>query len=473
MLSVIIPARNESYLQKTIGSILESAEGEIEIVAVLDGYWPDPPIIDDPRVKLIHHTESIGQRGAINEAVKIARGKYILKTDAHSMFDKGFDVKLAADCEYDWTVIPRMYNLDDQNWRPKFHKCTDYMYIGCGEGRELRSEYYGSRQPKNDIEIDDVMTGQGACWFMHKDRFWELGGMDEGHGGWGQMGVEVALKAWLSGGSLKVNKKTWFSHWFRGGHGPGFPYPITGRLVEQARDYSRDLWLNNKWSLQKRPFKWIIDKFNPPGWEGVLLKEDEVAELNTRFRKHIHERRRDPKWRGVTVIKQPTDLVLYQQAIWDRKPDFIIDVGTAFGGSALMFADYLDMVGKGTVISIDVRARSKPEHPRIKYLTGSSTSADILKAVKDIVGDGSVMVVLDSDHSRVHVKWELHRYSKIVTSGQYLVIEDCYGRHGKLTGPGEARDWFLRTSAGKGFVWEHPDEQFIVGFSRGGWLRKK
>ena len=268
MLSVIIPARNEAYLERTIRNILTNAEGDIEIIAILDGYLPEPPIeMNDDRVIFHHFPEAIGQRQAVNYGAKVAKGKYIMKLDAHCAVDKGFDVKLAADCDYDWTVIPRMYNLDIETFEPKLHKRTDYMYIGMTEGRELRAEYYGSRQPKNDKLIDDTMCNMGPGWFMHKDRFWELGGMDEGHGGWGQMGVEVSLKAWLSGGALKVNKNTWFAHWFRGGGGPGFPYKITGNAVERARRYSRDLWLNDKWPLAKRKLKWLVDKFNPPGWE--------------------------------------------------------------------------------------------------------------------------------------------------------------------------------------------------------------
>lgn len=281
--SVLIPARDEIYLKQTIDDVLAKSRGEIEVIAVLDGYWPDPVIPDDPRVTLIHHTKAIGQRQSVNEAARVAKGQYILKTDAHSMFDEGFDVKLAEDCEYDWTVIPRMYNLDVEKWEPKKRKVTDYMFIRSPKAkdkpfrhyyydgpcsRETPEEYRFHKQwKKNRPEIDDVMTGQGACFFMHKDRFWELGGMDEAHGQWGQMGVEVALKAWLSGGSLKVNKKTWFSHWFRGGGGPGFPWPQSGRAQERARKYSQDLWLNNKWPLQKRPISWLVDKFAPvPTW---------------------------------------------------------------------------------------------------------------------------------------------------------------------------------------------------------------
>jgi len=291
MLSVIIPARNEVYLERTIRSVLDAAEGDIEVIAILDGYIPDPQIdMKDNRVIFVHYPESIGQRQAINEGARRAKGEYIMKLDAHCNVDKGFDVKLAQDCEYEWTVIPRMYNLNHETWEPKLHKRTDYMYIGCDEGRMLRAEYYNGKQPKNDKVIDDIMCCMGPCFFMHKDRFWELGGMDEEHGGWGQMGVELACKAWLSGGELKVNKNTWFAHWFRGGGGPGFPYPISGRDQEKARKYSRDLWMNDKWPMQRRGFQWLIDKFNPPGWDKVILnigsgtdrKEDGIINIDIR-----------------------------------------------------------------------------------------------------------------------------------------------------------------------------------------------
>lgn len=273
MVSVIIPSRNEKYLEPTIRNVLENAEGEIEVIAILDGWDYDPEIkIDDDRVIFITHKENIGQRHSINEAARMAKGKYIMKLDAHCAVDKGFDIKLVVDCEYNWTVIPRMYNLDISNFTPKLHKRTDYMYISSMKAdKPFRARYYGSKQPKNDIMIDDTMCCMGPCFFMHKERFWELGGCDEGHGGWGQQGVEVSCKAWLSGGALKVNKNTWFAHWFRGGsydevYSPGFPYKASGRAQQFARKYSQDLWLNNKWDKQIREFQWMLDKFDPPGW---------------------------------------------------------------------------------------------------------------------------------------------------------------------------------------------------------------
>lgn len=278
MLSVIIPARNEVYLEKTIRNILENAEGEIEIIVELDGWLPDPRInIGDERVVFIHHKEAIGQRACINDGARRAKGKYIMKLDAHCAVAKGFDVILARDCKYEWTLVPRMYNLDIDTWKPKLHKRTDYMYISSPDAEKpFRAQYYGSRQPRNDIMIDETMCCMGPGWFMHKERFWEQGGCDEGHeGGWGQQGIEVACKAWLSGGALMVDKNTWFAHWFRGGtynehYSPGFPWPASGRTQERVREYSRNLWLNDKWDKAVRPFQWLVDKFDPPGWDNSI-----------------------------------------------------------------------------------------------------------------------------------------------------------------------------------------------------------
>lgn len=286
MLSVIIPAKNEIYLQRTIENILANAEGEIEIIVELDGWLPDPQIvIDDSRVIFYHHETGIGQRACINHGAREAKGKFIMKLDAHCAVGPGFDVILARDCEKDWTVVPRMYNLDHVTWLPKLHKLTDYMYIGCGEGRLLRAEYYGNHQPKSHKMIDETMACMGPGWFMHKERFFEQGGCDEGHeGGWGQQGVEVSCKAWLSGGALMVDKNTWFAHWFRGGGGPGFPYKISGNTIERVRKYSRDLWLNDKWEKQTRKFQWLLDKFNPPGWKEDPMESIDIIKRNIRNR---------------------------------------------------------------------------------------------------------------------------------------------------------------------------------------------
>jgi glycosyltransferase involved in cell wall biosynthesis len=283
MVSILIPAREEKYLEQTIRNVLANSEGEIEILVALDGYLPNPPFdVKDNRVIFYPFEKPIGQRASINFLARQAKGKFIMKLDAHCAVDKGFDIKLSADCEYDWTVIPRMYNLDFKTWLPKDKedfttavrrgKLHDYISMGMNEKNELRTLYYPHdvnkklHHERKDILIDDTLSCMGCCFFMHKDRFFEQGGCDENHeGGWGQQAIEVACKAWLSGGSLKVNKKTWFAHWFRGDI--GFPYQISGNQIDRVRAYSTDLWLNDKWDKATRKFQWLLDKFDPPNWK--------------------------------------------------------------------------------------------------------------------------------------------------------------------------------------------------------------
>jgi glycosyltransferase involved in cell wall biosynthesis len=295
-LSILIPARNEQFLAQTIENILINIKGDTEVIAILDGAWADPQIPDDKRVTLVYHPESIGQRAATNEAARLARGKYIMKCDAHCSFNRGFDVELTQECEDDWTVVPRMYNLHAFNW--VCQKCGHETYQGpkrCEECKStdvvmdilwkrrksrrtdfakfdsvLRFGYWRAyeKRPEAQGDIADVMCCVGACWMMPKARYWELGGVDEGHGSWGQMGVEIACKSWLSGGRQVVNKRTWFAHMFRTQKGFGFPYPISRGDQDRAREYSRWLWQGGNWDKAIHPLSWLVDKFAPvPGWE--------------------------------------------------------------------------------------------------------------------------------------------------------------------------------------------------------------
>jgi cephalosporin hydroxylase len=369
-----------------------------------------------------------------------------------------------------------MYNLDIETWQPKTHKRTEYMYIGFNEKDELRTLYYEGAEWKRwhsrpDL-IDETMSCMGPGWFLSLDDFWKQGGCDENHGGWGQQGVEVSLKAWLSGGKLLVNKKTWFAHWFRSGDG-GFPYPIKGSDIVKARDYSKDLWTGDKWPGQTRKLEWLIEKFDPPGWEKTVDIEKQM-EINALLYQHIHRESREPTYRGVKIIKMPTDLALYHEVIWQTRPKWIVEAGTKYGGSALYFQDQLDLIGEGgKVITIDIRPAVENPDPRITYITSNSIDRSIVERVRGMVGGDPVMVVLDSAHTRKHVKWELYLYSDLVTPGKYLVVEDCYSRQSRLYGPGEARDWFLRTRKGKQFEQTHLDRRFLAGVCIGGWLRRK
>jgi len=73
--SIIIPARNERFLPQTVADLLAKAQGDVEVIAVLDGYWPDPALPNDPRLKILHRGKALGMRPAINAAVQMATGQ--------------------------------------------------------------------------------------------------------------------------------------------------------------------------------------------------------------------------------------------------------------------------------------------------------------------------------------------------------------------------------------------------------------
>jgi len=132
------------------------------------------------------------------------------------------------------------------------------------------------------------------------------------------------------------------------------------------------------------------------------------------------------KFLGVATQKCPLDLFVYQEILYETKPDLIIEAGTANGGGALYLASICDLMGHGEVLTIDITDLGNlPVHKRISYLFGSSTSEEIIKKVEErIQGKNRVMVILDSDHSKNHVLQELRLYHRYVTSGCYLIVED-------------------------------------------------
>ena len=130
-------------------------------------------------------------------------------------------------------------------------------------------------------------------------------------------------------------------------------------------------------------------------------------------------------WMGVPTRKLPLDLWIYQEIIAELRPSLIVETGTRFGGSALFFAHLCDLLGHGSVVTIDIDADAQPEHSRVTYLAGSSTDPAIVDQVCGMLpAKGHVLVVLDSDHRQRHVAAEIAAYADMVTVGSYLIVED-------------------------------------------------
>jgi cephalosporin hydroxylase len=138
-------------------------------------------------------------------------------------------------------------------------------------------------------------------------------------------------------------------------------------------------------------------------------------------------------WFGIPMIQLPEDMLRYQEAVFQLKPDVIIETGIAHGGSAIFSASLCKLMDKGRVIAIDIEIRPQnrlrlEQHPLAPYITlieGSSTAPEVVNKVRSLISPGeTVLVVLDSDHSFAHVAAELEAYAPFVTQGSWIIATD-------------------------------------------------
>ncbi|MGH3031631.1 MAG: CmcI family methyltransferase [Gaiellaceae bacterium] len=183
-------------------------------------------------------------------------------------------------------------------------------------------------------------------------------------------------------------------------------------------------------------------------------------------------------WLGYSAEKCPLDLWIYQEILFETRPDVVIETGTAAGGSALFLATIFDVLGSGIVVTIDIdEVPSRPVHPRVEYVVGSSTEETTVERVRTFVRPGlGVMAILDSDHSKDHVLGELRHYGELVTPGKYLVVEDTNVNGHPVRpdfgpGPMEAVEEFLAEN--EAFEIDPEREKFFMTFNPGGYLIRR
>ena len=196
-------------------------------------------------------------------------------------------------------------------------------------------------------------------------------------------------------------------------------------------------------------------------------------------------------WLGVPMIQCPQDVVALQEIIWRTQPDVIIETGVAYGGSLILSASILRLLGNnGKVIGVDIEI--KPENrsvieshflsSQIVLVEGSSIDSAIIDRVKTHIPHGArVMVILDSDHTHAHVRAELDLYAPLVTKDCYLVVMDSVvedlpaelfaGKHwGKGNNPKTALHDFL-TSTDRFEIDTIIDGKLVMTVAPDGFLR--
>lgn len=138
-------------------------------------------------------------------------------------------------------------------------------------------------------------------------------------------------------------------------------------------------------------------------------------------------------WFGRPLIQLPEDVLRIQEVLWRVKPDVIIETGVAHGGSLVFYASLCEAMGRGRVVGIDIEIRpanrkaieTHPLAKRITLLEGSSTAPEIVARARGLVKAGETcLVILDSCHTKAHVRAELEAYHPLVTTGSYIVATD-------------------------------------------------
>lgn len=180
---------------------------------------------------------------------------------------------------------------------------------------------------------------------------------------------------------------------------------------------------------------------------------------------------------GIPCQRNPMDFWIYQEIICALKPDVIIEIGNLRGGSTLSLAHLCDHLGQGRVLAVDVNHalvyQEARNHPRITWVTGDACGVfDEIAAMCG--GAATVLVIEDSSHEYRNTLNILEKYSRLVTVGSYLIVEDSICHHGLDEGPDpgpyEAITAFMEHNPR--FSIERDKESLLITWNPKGYLKR-
>lgn len=264
-LSVLIPSKNEPYLERTVQDVLTKSKSRVEILVYKDT------------------GKENGLRRGINELAKSAKGEFLMKLDAHCMVDEDFDLKLLAAHQPNWVQVPRRKRLNAERWEvindgrePVDYEAVIFSNLLENGGR-LQSKGFIWAAPwdeltreRTHISLDDTPHFQGSCWFMAKEWFTKCGFMGTAYGGFAQEPEEIIFTTLKNGGEVKVNKTTWYAHLYKDKEAREL-FEFDGEDLLKGYAHSYNLWVRDN----RKIFETLIDSFPlmptfPPNWKQIL-----------------------------------------------------------------------------------------------------------------------------------------------------------------------------------------------------------
>lgn len=223
-------------------------------------------------------------------------------------------------------------------------------------------------------------------------------------------------------------------------------------------------------------------KINKVGLDDVLDIYNKKYSMTLREWLIFHQKNivfENCNWMGVRCLKNPLDTWIYQELIYTINPDIIIEIGSYEGGTTLFFANILDIIGKGRVISIDIdRSNFKAKHDRIIVVDGDSASQEVFSKVTELCKDKKILIIHDGAHDKEHVLKDLTLYSTLVSVGSYLIVEDTIidlfeygdGLGTPYEGPLSAITEFVKTN--NNYVIDDDCERYLLTYNQRGFLKR-
>lgn len=281
-ITCIVPGRNEPFFVPTVKDLLGHAEGDLEVIAVHEGYWQHG-MPDDPRLKHLHHGKAQGMRPAINHAVAMSTGEYLLKCDAHTLWPQGFDTVLKSDyLEDNWILTPRRYPLDAEKWcietgNPKYPVDYEFLAYGMANPSDPTCGFHGTewrarREQRKDILLDVDMSSQGSAWFMkrsHWDKTIQRMSVEKFGCFYGES-QEIGLATQLRGGAMMRTKNTYYAHLRKGSkYGRGYALGPNGH--RRGAGLMLRMCMLDEWPGQTKKLIDVLKPFAPvPTWPADL-----------------------------------------------------------------------------------------------------------------------------------------------------------------------------------------------------------
>ena len=199
MISVLISTINEPQLARTIDSVREAADGEVEFIIINDG----GESIECPDVIVINHPTTLGRRVSFNEAARKAMGDYLLILDAHCSMSAGWDTKMAESCTGNNLVHCVIKDMNPDTWD---YFGGDYLHVYMNKEY---TEKWWNLKPLSKCEVEEEnMCATGCAWMVSKENYWRQGGYDESLGKYGWDGPEWTCKIWMGDNPGRVILRT-------------------------------------------------------------------------------------------------------------------------------------------------------------------------------------------------------------------------------------------------------------------------